>query len=192
VSGTGSSVNARVHQLQMLVARLSPREQRLVGMLGALVAVVAFWSFVVSPFLDGRENLRREIAALRGELGELDSLAKQIKATAAQAPKGGAQPVKATAGFSVLGFVEKAAGASLRPESITSMSPARRALDAGRQESTVDLKLASVSLGEVVALLRAIEDGSSPVYVKQFSVKKRYDDASRFDVTLVAGATLPG
>lgn len=179
------------HQLQMLLARLSPREQRLVGVFGALIAILFVWSFVITPFLDGRESLRKEIATLRGELGQLDSLAKQIRSAEADAPKGGSG-VKATADFSVLGFVEKAAGASLRPESISSMSPSRRALDGGRQESTVELKLSAVSLGEVVALLQAVEGERSPVYVRQFSVKKRYDDASRFDVTLVAGATLPG
>jgi hypothetical protein len=91
----------------------------------------------------------------------------------------------------VLGFVEKAAGASVRPESIGSMTPSRRPLDGGRHESTVELKLSGATLGEVVALLRAIEGEASPVYVKQFSVKKRYDDASRFDVTLIAAAALP-
>ena len=40
--------------------------------------------------------------------------------------------------------------------------------------------------------VRLAEKGeASPVYIKQFFVKKRYDDSSRFDVTLVAAAALP-
>jgi type II secretory pathway component PulM len=182
-------VNARLHQAQLLLARLSPREQRLVAIFTSLVAVVLFWSLVVSPFLGGREQVRHEIDTLRSELGTLDGLAHQIRKVQSDAPKGGTS--KPTADFSLLSFVEKAAAASLRPESIASMNPSRRALDAGRQESTVELKLSAVTLGEVVALLRAVEGETSPVYVKQFSVKKRYDDASRFDVTLVTAATLP-
>ena len=183
-------MNARLHQVQVLIARLSPREQRLVAIFAGLIGTVLAWSLVISPFLGGRDNMRRDIDGLRGELSELEGLATQIRLTETDAPKDGTS-VKPAANFSVLAFVEKAAGASLRPESIGSMAPSRRALDAGRQESTVELKLSGATLGEVVALLRAIEGERSPVYIKQFFVKKRYDDPSRFDVTLVAAATLP-
>lgn len=185
-------MNVAVHQAQVLLARLSPREQRLVGIFASLLAVVVVWSFVIAPFLGGRENMRREISTLRSELAELEALARQIKQSEADLPKKGGGAAKPPADFSLLGFVEKAAGASLRPESVASMTPSRRPLDGGRQESMVELKLSSVSLGEVVALLQGIEGERSPVYVKQFFVKKRYDDASRFDVTLVTAATLPG
>lgn len=183
-------MNVATHQAQILLARLSPREQRLVAVFTTLLVVVLGWSLVISPFLGGRERMRREIDGLRVELAELETLARQIRQIEADAPKGAAA-TKPSADFSVLAFVEKAAGASLRPESIASMSPQRRPLDGGRQESTVELKLSAVTLGEVVALLRAVEGERSPVYVKHFSVRKRYDDASRFDVTLVTAATLP-
>ena len=184
-------MNAALHQAQVLVARLSPREQRLVAIFGGLLALVLSWSLVVAPFLDGRDKVRHEIDTLRKDLPAIENLAKQIRQVEGDAPKGG-PAAKAAADFSLLGFVEKAAGASLRPESIASMTPSRRALDGGRQENTVELKLSSVTLGEVVALLRGIEGERGPVSIKQFSVKKRYDDASRFDVTLVTAATLPG
>ncbi len=184
-------MNVAIHQVQVLVARLSPREQRLVAVFGGLLGVVFAWTLVVSPFLGGRERMRHEIDGMRSELSDLEDLSRQIRQTEAEMPKGEAA-AKPSADFSLLAFVEKAAGASLRPESISSMSPSRRALDGGRQESTVELKLSAISLGEIVALLHAIEGERSPVYVKQFSVKKRYDDASRFDVTLVTAATLPG
>jgi len=183
-------MNAAVHQVQVLLARLSPREQRLVAIFAGLLAVAFAWSLVIAPFLGGRDRMRREIDDLRGELSQIEALARQIRQSETDAPKDGAA-VKPPADFSVLAFVEQAAGASLRPESIGSMTPARRPLDAGRQESTVELKLSGATLGEVVALLRAIEGERSPVYIKQFFVKKRYDDPSRFDVTLVAAATLP-
>lgn len=184
-------MNVAVHQAQVLLARLSPREQRLVGIFAGLLGVVVVWSLVVSPFLGGRERMRREITDLRGELAELDALARQIKRSEADLPKGGG-PARTPADFSLLAFVEKAAGASLRPESVASMTPTRRPLEGGRQENTVELKLSSATLGEIVALLQAVEGERSPVYVKQFFVKKRYDDSSRFDVTLVTAVTMQG
>lgn len=184
-------MNEALHQLRVLLARLSPREQRLVAGFGALVAASLAWSLVLAPFLDGRDRVRRELDGLRAELPALASLAQQIRRGEAErgAGKGPSAP---PADFSVLAFVEKAAGSSIRPESIASLTPAQRPLDGGRKESSVEVKLAGVSLGEVVALLRAIDDEASPVYVRQFAVKKRYDDASRFDVSLVAAVTLAG
>jgi hypothetical protein len=184
-------MNAGVHQVQVMLARLSPREQRLVATFASLLGVVLAWSLVVAPFLDGRDSMRKQIEGLRTELSQLDALASQIRTSEATGTKDG-EAVQASADFSVLGFVEKAAGASLRPESIGSMTPSKRPLEGGRTESTVELKISGATLGEVVALLRAVEGEKSPVYIKQFFVKKRYDDSSRFDVTLLAAAALPG
>jgi hypothetical protein len=183
-------VNARLRQFQALVARLSPREQRLVAFFGVLLVASAVWSMLLGPFLTGRGRLESEIGSLRTEILVLEELAQRIRASESDAPKRSATKA-AAADFSLLAFVEQAAGASLRPESIASMSPSRRPLDGGRQESTVELKLSGVALGEVVALLLAVERGEAPVYVKQFNLKKRYDDPSQFDVVLVAAAALP-
>ena len=185
-------MNQLLRQLQHLVARLSPREQRLIAVFGSLVVVALAWSLILAPILDGRDGMRREIDGLAGELAELDSLAHRIREVARDAPKGASKKVVAEADFSLLGFVEKAAAATLRPESIASMSPSRRPLEGGRQENSVELKLSAVALDEVVALLRAVEGEKSPVYVRQFTIKKRYDDPSQFDLTLVTAASLPG
>lgn len=183
-------MNARLHQAELLLARLSPREQRLVGAFAGLVALMLAWTFVLSPFLYGRDRVRSEIEGLRGELAQMSVLALQIRQTDSESSKPRtAEPLPSD--FSVLAFVEKAAGASLRPESIASMTPSRRPLDGGRTESNVELKISAASLGEVVAMLQGIEGENSGVYIKQFFVKKRYDDASLFDATVVVAATLP-
>lgn len=184
-------MNAGIHQLQVMLARLSPREQKLVAGFGGLLAATLVWSALISPFLGGRDTMRREIATLRSELGDLDGLARQVKQLQAERPAGGPAG-QAAADFSLLAFIEKAAGATLRPESIASMTPSRRAMDGGRQENSVELKLNAVTLNEIVALLGAVEREASPVRVKQFAAKKRYDDSSRFDVTLVTSVTLAG
>ncbi|HYB97973.1 MAG TPA: type II secretion system protein GspM [Candidatus Limnocylindrales bacterium] len=173
-----------LHQIELALSRLSPREQRLVAIFGGLLAVVVVWSFLLAPVLAGRQQLAEEIVTLSEDLADLEKLSRQIRAAQA----GGAakaRPTESDAGFSLLAFVDKAARASLRAESIAAMSPGQRALDQGRQESMVELRLSAVTLPEIVELLRSIEDDDSAVYVKQFHMKKRYEDPSQFDVTLV-------
>lgn len=180
-----------LEQIAALLARLSPREQRLVSIFTLLLAATLLWMGVISPVLDGRRRMAAEIEGLRGDLAALADLGKKIHAAEgnlAGAAKGG----DAEKGFSLLAFVDKAATSSLRRESVASMSPARRPLEGGREETTVELKLSAVTLPEIVALLRDVEGGKAPVYVKHLSIKKRYEDASQFDVTLVTAAVTRG
>jgi len=174
-------------QAAALLTRLSPREQRLVSVFTVLLALVLLWTGVVSPVLGGRGRIAAEIEGLSGDLAALGDLAKKIQA--AETNSGAAARTgDADKTFSLLAFVDKAATASLRRESVASMSPGKRALEGGREESTVDLKLSAVTLPEIVAMLREVETGKGPVYVKHLSIKKRYEDASQFDVTLVTAA----
>ena len=85
-------MNAAVHQVQVLLARLSPREQRLVALFGSLLACVLAWSLLLSPLLSGPDRIRHEIDGLRGEVGELESLARQLRQVEVDLPKGGAAP----------------------------------------------------------------------------------------------------
>ena len=58
----------------------------------------------------------------------------------------------------------------------------------GLEESSVELRLTSVGLPEIVALLEQIEATTEPVYVKRVELKRRYDDRARFDATIVTAA----
>ena len=71
-------MNAVLQQVRQALARLSPREQRLVAVFGGLLVLASAWSFVLSPLLGGREGMRREIDSLAGELTELESLASRL------------------------------------------------------------------------------------------------------------------
>ncbi|MBI5504895.1 MAG: type II secretion system protein M [Deltaproteobacteria bacterium] len=178
-------------QAAALLARLSPREQRLVSVFTALLALTLLWTGLVSPLLAGRGRIAAEIKGLENDLAALGDLGRKIHAAEGNLA-GADRSADAEKGFSLLAFVDKAATASLRRESVASMSPGRRPLDGGREESTVELKLSAVTLPEIVALLRDVEGGKSPVYVKHLSIKKRYEDASQFDVTLVTAAVTRG
>ncbi len=68
------------------------------------------------------------------------------------------------------------------------MNPSRRQVREGLLESAVELRLSTVSLHEIVGLLRKIEQAGQSVYVKRVELKRRYDDHTRFDAVIVAGA----
>ncbi len=170
-----------------ILARLAPREQRLVAVFGALLAAVLGYQVVVEPLVGGRRRLAGEIESLGNDLAAMESLADSIRRAASRAP---AETTKRELDkdFSLFSFVDRVTAAAVDRESVTAMTPTRRKLDDGTEETMVELKLARVSLAETVALLRDVQNASQPVYVKRFDLRKRYDDRSRFDVVMVAAA----
>ncbi|MFT4570707.1 MAG: type II secretory pathway component PulM [Hyphomicrobiaceae bacterium] len=175
-----------VHMLVALHARLNPREQRLVGIFGALLTATAIWALVLQPLSGLREGIRKDVVSLTQELTVLRDLGSRVKLLEASGTK--AVRMKPDPDFSLLAFMDRIASKSVSPESVEAMSPARRRIDATSEESSVELRLASITLAEAVDLLGAVQATANPVFIKQFELRKRYDDDSRFDVTMVAAA----
>jgi hypothetical protein len=170
------------------LARLSVRERRLVMLFGAVAGLAAVYLFVVEPFMDNRERTRRRIENLARDIDAMQILAGRIRALEATAAvsSGGDATLDS---FSLFSFVDKAASASVSRDAVASMNPAKRPLKRGFEESSVELRLTAVTLPEVVGLLEKIEAATQPVYIKRVELKRRYDDSSRFDAVIVAGAT---
>jgi hypothetical protein len=67
------------------------------------------------------------------------------------------------------------------------MNPSRRKVREGEEETLVEVRLSAVPLPEIVGLLRNVEQATEPVYVRRVELKRRYDDKTLFDATIVAG-----
>ncbi len=181
-------MNEYLRPLLGLLARLNPREQRLVVVFLALLAVVVVYGVIVEPLVGGRRRLASDIESLSGDVAVMETLADRIHALETIGAKKRKGPAGPAEDFSLFAFIDKAAVGSVREETVASMTPTRRPLEQGMEESTVELKLSAVTLAEIVALLREIEGARHPVYVKRLDMKKRYDERREFDVVLIAGA----
>jgi len=177
-----------LHAIAGALARLSPREQRLVGLFAFLLGCAGVYVFVIEPVTSGRSRAEHRIAALDRDVLEMQRLAIRIRNLEESVSAGSADDDTAGSDFSLFSFIDKATSASVSRDAIASMNPARRAAREGYEESTVELRLTSVSLAEVVGLLREIESATEPVYVKRVELKRRYDDNTRFDALILTGS----
>ncbi len=183
-------MNERVRQLLRTAAasfaRLSPREQRLIGAFVGLLAVAGIYLGVVEPLIGGRAKLEQRITTLSDDVVEMRRSAARI--VDLERSLGRLESTRKTAeGFSLFSFVDKSAQATVTPGAIAAMNPSRRRVRDGEEESLVEVRLASVPLTEIVGFLRTVEQATEPVYIKRVELKRRYDDKARFDVTVVAG-----
>ena len=179
---------AQIRQtLDSSLARLNPRERRLVLLLGTVALIGGVYVMVIEPYQESRHRAQRRIETLSRDLGAMESLAAKIRTLEAATAK--VESTGATAaGFSLFSFVDKATQAAISRDAVASMNPAKRPVRGGLEESSVELRLTSVGQTEIVALLEQIEATPEPVYVKRVELKRRYDDRARFDATIVTAA----
>jgi type II secretory pathway component PulM len=166
--------------------RLSRREQRLVLAFVALLAAAAVYVGVIEPVTAGRARMEQRIATLAEDIESMRRTATRI--TELERELGSAESAAAVPpDFSLFSFVDKAASASVTPGSVAAMNPSRRKVRDGEEESLVEVRLSAVPLPEIVGFLRNIEQATEPIYVRRVEMKRRYDDKTRFDSTIVTG-----
>ena len=166
-------------------ARLSPREQRLIAAFLALLLAAAVYLGVAEPLVQGRARLEQRITTLSDDIVTMRKTAARV--IDLQRSLGRLETnSKPSENFSLFSFVDKSASTTVTPGAIAAMNPSRRRVRDGEEESLVEVRLSSVPLTEVIGFLRKIEQAAEPVYVKRVDMKRRYDDKTRFDATIVA------
>lgn len=169
------------------LGRLNPRERRLVAIFAVLAMVTFLYVGLIEPIVEQHTHIERRIETLSRGLGTLEQLAARIRTLEGEL---GAKknPTNTSEDFSLFSFIDRATSAAIAADAVSSMNPSRRKLPGGLEETSVELRLQDIALSELVGLLRQIELASEPVYIKRLDLQRRYDDRTRFDATIIAGA----
>jgi len=95
------------HAISVAIGRLSPREQRLVAVLGVLMALAILYVGMIEPIVGARGRTEKRITQLSNDIAEMSTLAKRI---ALLEPQVGADADTATtdADFSLFSFMDRA------------------------------------------------------------------------------------
>lgn len=163
------------------LARLSPREQRLVGMAGTVAGGLVLYLFVVDPLWEMHDRLRTRVAAKERELSEVVALSRTYSALRQEVDR--VRP-PSSATLSPIAFLENLAGGTVGRDKVVAINPAGNDLRAGTDQAMLELSVTGVSLREVVELLYKIDTASMPLRTTRLSIKKRYKDPYTFDVAL--------
>lgn len=169
---------------------LGKREKLFVSIGAACVTVFLLIHFIVLPFFDQREAMKRGIEAKRAGLKEIQQLKAEYESY-----RRGAEGVKGrlerrTKGFSLFSFLEQAAGRSRVKDHIKYMKPSDSQANGGIKESMVEMKLDKINLRQLVDYLYQVESSEHLVSVKRLSIKDNqgapgYMDAVVQVVTIV-------
>ena len=140
---------------------------------GVFIAVFLVCRLVVFPVIDKRERLQRALASGSHDLAQIESLAVEYKRIQQQSSAARVQMAARKKGFTLFSFLEKMAGATSLKDRIAYMKPSDSApKNSPFKISTVEMKLQSITLEQLVDYLYRIETSDNAVQVKRISIVK--------------------
>lgn len=164
--------------------KLAKREKNLVYLAVLGVVVFALFQFLIFPFFDNREKLRRGVKGKERALQEILALSAEY-----QAYRKGSQGVqralaKREKGFALFSFLEREAGAAEVKPHIKYMKPSQSPGPGPYKESAVEMKLEGITLAQLVGYLYRIESPEHVVRLKRLSVKENKKEEGYMDAVL--------
>jgi len=182
-------VDPLIAQARGRYQKLEPRERVLVHIAGGLVGVLLIYNLIYLPIVDLSAGLQDKIVRRQQDLAEVRRLAgtyAQLKADLAAAER---HTVPLGKDFSLFSVVEGAMTRSVGRDKIGSITPgADRKLSDGFTEYSVQLKLANVTLTQLIDALYGISSLSMPIGVSTIRIQRRTQDTHSYDVDLTCVA----
>ncbi|VAX21801.1 hypothetical protein MNBD_NITROSPINAE01-1557 [hydrothermal vent metagenome] len=167
-----------------MLKNINPRERILIVSTIIFTLVVALWIGIYEPFLEKQEIMARKIEAKTKELAEVTALAKKLAREQSLINRFEMKLRKKPFKGSLLAKMESlAADAGIR-KNIASMAPSPANEFDGYRESTVAIKIEKATLPGVVHFLESINATPGVMLVKRISIRPKYDDPSKLDVSL--------
>ena len=170
--------------------RLSPRERLLVGLGAAAGVLVLIW-VVAGVLAERRATLQAQIAASERDLTEMARLRDRFLQLKAEGDAVRRKLERGGAEFSLFSHLEGVTRDVVSRERIAAMNPSTRTVAEDLQEEDVEMRLAGISLRELVDLLYEVEKSDLPLLVSRVQMKKRFDQRFVYDATLVVGRLRP-
>ncbi|MEB2283967.1 MAG: hypothetical protein B6D46_01645 [Polyangiaceae bacterium UTPRO1] len=173
-----------------LIERLSPRERVLLGCGVGAGLLVAVWG-LAGVLAERRATLQAQIAASEREVGEMARLRDRYLQLRAERDSVRRRLDSGGAGFSLFSHLEGVTRDTLGHDRVAAMNPSTRTLGDDLQEEDVEMRLAGVSLRELVGFLYRVEKSDLPLLVSRLQMKKRFDQPFVYDAVLVIGRLRP-
>jgi len=170
----------------MTAITLGKREKILVLSAAVLIGLFVVTEFVVTPLLDKRQRLVESIASQKKNLAEILTMKSEYVRMRRQADQARAYLKRREKGFTLFSFLDGLAGKAGVKENISYMKPAvRENQGGGFKSSSVEMKLKSVTLKQLTAYLKLVEDAEKSVFIKRLSITKKGNKQKRIDAVLL-------
>jgi type II secretory pathway component PulM len=173
--------------LAALIARykkLEPREKLLVRIAAVIVALLLGYNLVYVPVINLSYGLHDRIDARQRELVEVRRLVQRYQRLKLDLAATEKRTVPTAKDFSLFSVLEQALSKSVAREKIGSITPVEKRVSNQLTEHSVELKLSSVSLGQIVDVLYSLKSLTVPITVSNLHIRRGAQDPHSYDVDM--------
>ena len=165
--------------------RLAFREKVVLG-LGALLGVMLLaYSLIITPYMEKMRILDRRIAQKTVELKEISTLSQEYLEINRRMEELKGKAGKRGKSFPLFSHLESLAAKTLIKGNIASMKPQSTSIGEHYKESSVAVKLESITTRQLVDYLFRIENSEAFLRIKRLHLKKRHDNPKYLDATFL-------
>lgn len=168
--------------------KLSPREKVLTLAASVFVGGALLFGAVISPLLSSQVRYQNLAERQRGNLQQFRELAAEYVALERSLEEIEVSLASKRTGTSLLAAMEGEARKLGLADKITSMKPLSRDLESGMLETSVELKIEKINLGEITGFLKAVEGTDLMARTTRVRLKTRFDDPQLLDATILVMA----
>jgi len=164
--------------------KFAKREKLFVSIAACFIAIFFLFQFLIFPFFEKRERMKRGIEAREKDLKDMALLSAEFKAR-----KNDSQEIQKILagrkkGFTLFSFLERAAGEAQVKEHIKYMKPSTSKGTGPYKESTVELKLENLTLNQLIGYLYRIEKPKDLIIIKRISIRENKRESGYQDAIL--------
>lgn len=169
-----------------MAIQLNKRERLALWVAGVAIGALIMVKFVIFPYLEAREKWARQIEAKKVTLLEMQALKseyhnfKQLGATSRS------RLAKRGKNFTLYSFINNAAAKAKIKNNIVYMKPKKiEQKGSAVKVDVVEMKVAGVTLKQLVNYLQMVEKSGNQVFVKRTAISNSSKKKGYLDVTLL-------
>ena len=165
--------------------KLNRREKYIIYGAGCLIGLLIIIHFVITPFIENKNQMQRNLQTKKTELEEMRRLQAEYNALKEKLQLSQASIGKREKGFTLYSFMNQLAGQAGIKDRISYIKPSNTIQkNSNYKLSRVEMKLDGVTLEQLTSYLYGIETSKNMVIVKKLSISKKEKKQGLIDVIL--------
>ena len=156
-----------------MVKKLARREKYSIYALSGVICLFVVFQFIVFPFLDKKERLKRTLQAKTDILEKMTALQSEYNTIKKRTELSKSNFAKRDTGFTLFSFLDKLTGKAGVKNHVTYMKPSTSVQkNSPFKISQVEMKLQGLTLQQLTSYLHMVETSKNMVNIKRLSISK--------------------
>jgi general secretion pathway protein M len=168
-----------------MISKLDKREKILVGAVAGLLAIVLVHSLVLSPLANWRSNTQARVLQQEADMARMGDLAAQYQALVQKQSQALNRYAGRDEGFSLFTYLDRLAEQADVQRFRTYIKPSTSPVpDSPFRRSLVEMKLAGLSMEQLMAYLFAIESSKNQISISRIAITETGRDSRLVEAVL--------